>query len=101
MKGKIILGIKIGLVLFVLYLLYFGLLIFLKSPKEENIQVDTGGFYERKDGPDRISLVEDSYDAYLTRMYLLNQAEKSIDMAYYAIEEGKVQGYNGGYLEKS
>lgn len=42
----------------------------------------------KETGQDRVELIEDGYDSFLSRINLIENAEESLSIAYYTIHEG-------------
>ncbi len=79
---------KIPLI-YLLYILIFGALIFLIRIPSKNEKVCIEEFKSEDIGIDKIALIEDRYESFLVRMDLLSKANESIDIAYYTLHDGK------------
>lgn len=74
---------------YLIYVIIFGALIFLIKPKEKNISINTEEYFGDEVYVDRVSLVEGRYESYLARLYMIENARESIDMAYYTLHDGE------------
>lgn len=77
------------ILLYFIYVIVFGALIFLIKPKAKFIDMDVDRFISDSVGGERVSLVEDRYESYLTRIDLIEGAEDSLDIAYYTLHDGE------------
>lgn len=90
------------LLIYLIYLLTTGVLVFLIKPKDNNINIDTKKFLGKTQGYDRAVLVEDRYNSYLVRMDIINKAEETLDIAYYTIHDGETtRAFLGAILKKA
>lgn len=88
-KIKVI--IKRIFILYCTYVLVTGILLFWFCGTNNEIHIVskyTEGFLREKVGQDRVLLIEDSYDAGISRIHLIENAEKTLDIAYYTIHKG-------------
>ncbi|WP_353893118.1 phosphatidylserine/phosphatidylglycerophosphate/cardiolipin synthase family protein [Proteinivorax hydrogeniformans] len=87
-------GLKLMLMMVVVYIAYAfitGVLLFAFIATDDNgyqKEQSVERFYGQKEGPDRVVLVEDRYQSGLTRLDLISNAEKSLDISYYTLHEG-------------
>lgn len=78
--------------LYLIYLLAFAFFPYFKKkdPSDEFVnEVENYDFYADSPCVDRVALVEDPIVSLGTRIRLLDEAEKTIDIAYYALHMGK------------
>lgn len=77
---------------YLIYAALFGVILFgfYKKPvsKEYLKKNLIDRFFGQTLGPDRVALMEDRYYSGLTRVNLIEEAEKSLDISYYTIHEG-------------
>lgn len=81
-----------GLALLILYGLVSGVLIF-SFPKEvsEDYQKKSSvsNFYSNDLGCDRVVLINDPFEAGVARINIIEKAQKTLDVSYYAIDSGE------------
>lgn len=98
-KKGVLLFVKILSVIlaaFVLYTASFALFpYFVKKDVSEDFQREVAGYDFYGDAPcaDRVALVEDPIMSLGTRIRLISEAEKTIDIAYYAMHMGETTDY--------
>ncbi len=83
--------VKYALIIYLIYVLVFGVLIFgIQKPKDSNYLSThpTDRFYGEGIGQDRVALVEDGYYSGLVRVNLIEKAEETLDISYYTIQDG-------------
>ncbi len=101
-KGNIIIIIKNIIILYLIFLLITGVLIFLIKPRDIHKNLNINNFYGREIGNDRVVLVEDRYFSYLTRMDLIENANNTIDIAYHTINDGETtRAFFGSLINKA
>lgn len=90
MKKRIIKSIIWLLILYALYGVISGAVIFrFMEPKiTDYVNLSTERFYSDSEGPDRVILLEDGFDAGRAKINLIDQAETSIELAYFSISDG-------------
>lgn len=79
------------IIIYLVYLLLTGVLIFLYFENDPLLQADNPGiesYWSETTGPDQVVLIDDRSDAWLSRMYLIENAEETLDIAYYTIYKG-------------
>ena len=78
-----------ALLAFLLYLAVGGGGIFLfLAPPSTGYEANPYRFYSEHLGPDRLVIVEERVDGAVARINLLENAQSSIDIAYYAVHDG-------------
>lgn len=84
-------GFLLVLLLYVLYVVVTAVVLFPKTEKEENRPIKQVSEYmgEREATVDRVLLFEDGYESGLARMRMIQEAQHSVDIAYYAFGKGK------------
>ncbi|MES1041368.1 phospholipase D-like domain-containing protein [Peribacillus simplex] len=84
-------GFLLVLLLYVLYVVVTALVLFPKAEKEENRPIKQVSEYmgEKEATVDRVLLLEDGYESGLARMRMIQEAQHSIDIAYYSFGKGK------------
>lgn len=101
-KLDIVKIIKNIIFMYLIYVIITGVLIFLIKPKDIKTDIKTEKFYGEEISNDRAMLVEDRYQSYLVRMDLIENAEETLDIAYYTIHDGRTtRAFLGSILEKA
>ncbi|WP_096187889.1 phospholipase D-like domain-containing protein [Evansella halocellulosilytica] len=84
---KVIIGIVIA---YALYAFIFGVLLFnFHQPSISSEEKQNERLYEERSSTDRVVLIEDRMDAAIARINLIENAETSLDIAYYTTHSGK------------
>ncbi|MBL3645382.1 phospholipase D family protein [Bacillus sp. RHFB] len=84
-------GFLLVLLLYFLYVVVTAVVLFPKAEKEENKPIKQVSEYmgEKEATVDRVLLFEDGYESGLARMRMIQEAQHSIDIAYYAFGKGE------------
>lgn len=84
-------GFLLVLLLYFLYVVVTAVVLFPKAEKEENRPIKQVSEYmgEKEATVDRVLLFEDGYESGLARMRMIQEAQHSIDIAYYAFGKGE------------
>ncbi|MDM5286012.1 phospholipase D-like domain-containing protein [Peribacillus frigoritolerans] len=84
-------GFLLVLLLYFLYVVVTTVVLFPKAEKEENRPIKQVSEYmgEKEATVDRVLLFEDGYESGLARMRMIQEAQHSIDIAYYAFGKGE------------
>ncbi|MBD8134477.1 phospholipase D family protein [Bacillus sp. CFBP 13597] len=84
-------GLLLVLLLYFLYVVVTAVVLFPKAEKEEDRPIKQVSEYmgEKETTVDRVLLFEDGYESGLARMRMIQEAQHSIDIAYYAFGKGK------------
>ncbi|MDR5659083.1 phospholipase D family protein [Serpentinicella sp. ANB-PHB4] len=77
---------KIGIV-YAIYLIVFGVIVFAFHSNYTD-KPDVQQYLSEEEGPDRVVLLEDRYASAIGRINLIENAEKSVDIAYYTLHKG-------------
>ncbi|MGE7602364.1 phospholipase D-like domain-containing protein [Peribacillus sp. NPDC097675] len=91
MAKKIVIGALLVCLLYVLYALATAVVLFY-FPLEKKGDMptnDVSEFMGRGNSSDRVLLLEDGYESGRARIQMIQEAEESIDIAYYSIAKGK------------
>ncbi|MFJ7744573.1 phosphatidylserine/phosphatidylglycerophosphate/cardiolipin synthase family protein [Peribacillus sp. NPDC097295] len=91
MAKKIVKGALFVCVLYILYAVATAVVLFY-FPLEKKGDMPTNNvseFMGKGDSSDRVLLLEDGYESGRARMQMIQEAEESIDIAYYSIAKGK------------
>lgn len=89
--------------IYLIYIFIFSILIFaIHKPKEKQYREFTNlneSFIEDS-GQDRVALVEERTDAYLSRLNIVGNAKKTLDISYYLLSDGvSTETFLGGILD--
>ncbi|MED3984525.1 phospholipase D-like domain-containing protein [Peribacillus simplex] len=84
-------GVLLVLLIYLLYVVVTAVVLFPKVEKEEDKPINQVSTYmgEKEATVDRVLLLEDGYESGLARMRMIQEAQRSIDIAYYAFGKGK------------
>ena len=84
--------IKIGLIIYLIYIVVFSILIFSvhRSPDKEEFADTFSRPYPNGRGNDRVSLIESPEDGISVRLSLIENANSHLDLAYYKFTDGQV-----------
>ncbi|MDQ7862928.1 phospholipase D-like domain-containing protein [Peribacillus frigoritolerans] len=84
-------GFLLVLLLYFLYVVVTAVVLFPQAEKEENRPIKQVSEYmgEKEATVDRVLLFEDGYESGLARMRMIQEAQDSIDIAYYAFGKGE------------
>ncbi|CAH0294427.1 Cardiolipin synthase C [Peribacillus sp. Bi96] len=85
-------GILIVLLLYLLYVVATAVVLFYfpKEKEEDRMTKHIRSYFGEKDSTvDRVLLLEDGYESGLARMQMIQDAQHSIDIAYYSISKGE------------
>ncbi|MCK2001147.1 phospholipase D family protein [[Brevibacterium] frigoritolerans] len=84
-------GFLLVLLLYFLYVVVTAVVLFPKAEKEENKPIKQVSEYmgEKEATVDRVLLFEDGHESGLARMRMIQEAQHSIDIAYYAFGKGE------------
>ncbi|MBT2646590.1 phospholipase D family protein [Bacillus sp. ISL-34] len=84
-------GVLLVLLFYFLYVAVTAVVLFPKEEKEDNRPIKQVSAYmgEKEATVDRALLLEDGYESGLARMRMIQDAQQSIDIAYYAFGKGK------------
>lgn len=93
--------IKIFFLLLILYIFITGALIFIKPKKVSNdykklSSVDN--YYSDEIGPDRTIIINDPFESGIARVKIIEQANETLDIAYFSIEKGETPSLFFGAL---
>ncbi len=80
------------LVIYVLYLLISGVLIFalpMKISNEYAGKGDPNDFYSNEKGLERATILDNPLESGLARLFIIENAKESLDVAYFSIESGE------------
>ena len=84
------------IIVYAAYILVFAFLPYFlpqKISEEFKKEVDSYDFYGDRPCVDRVALVEDPLISLATRIRLINEAEKTLDIAYYALHMGQTTDF--------
>ncbi len=90
--------------LVIFYLVYFlisGVFIFnIKKDVSDDFKesLDTTSFYNETEGEDRVIIFDNPLESGLARLYLIETAKETLDVAYFSIEEGETSNVFFGAL---
>ncbi|MCC5911043.1 MAG: phospholipase D family protein [Clostridiaceae bacterium] len=79
------------LILYFIYVLITGIVIFAFHSNNDNIYFENNEverFWGEEIGQDRVALIEDRYYSGISRVNLIENAQETLDIAYYTIHEG-------------
>lgn len=84
-------GLLIILSLYILYVVITAVVLFYVPLKtgEETTSLKPASFFGHSESTDRVRLLEDGYEAGRVRIQMIQESEKSIDIAYYSIGKGE------------
>lgn len=93
-EGRVKIGKYIwrAIVLYLVYVLCTGVFPFLRPRSVSDTfaaSVSTSGFFGDRPCTDRVALVESPSESFETRIHILDEAKKRIDVSYYAIHMGE------------
>ena len=91
MAKKIVKGALLVGLLYILYALATAVVLFYfpLEKKGDMSTNDVSEFMGKRDSSDRVLLLEDGYESGRARVQMIQEAEESIDIAYYSIAKGK------------
>lgn len=74
--------------IYLAYSILFGALAFLYRVPWFQARVDLKKYREEEDRREKVALVEDGYESFLTRIKMIRESRETLDIAYYTMHDG-------------